>query len=91
MWNARGTESRVTSYGFNWDKWTTGTPTQRLALVPAGQQHILEQDNGKKRWIQVVKELSRAFALCAASEEATKTREGIGLRDKTRRRSWPDG
>jgi type I restriction enzyme R subunit len=28
-------------HGFNWDKWTTGKPTERLALIPAGQEHIL--------------------------------------------------
>ena len=22
-------------HGFNWDKWTTGKPTERLALIPA--------------------------------------------------------
>ena len=49
-------------HGFNWDKWTTGKPAERLALVPAGQEHILEQEDGKKRWVQVVTELSRAFA-----------------------------
>ena len=47
-------------HGFNWDKWTTGKPAERLALVPAGQEHILEQEDGKKRWVQVVMELSRA-------------------------------
>ena len=64
-------------HGFNWDKWTTGTPTERLQLIPAGQEHILEQQDGKKRWIQVVTELSRAFALCAASEEATAIRDDV--------------
>jgi type I restriction enzyme R subunit len=29
-------------HGFNWNKWTTGKPTERLALIPAGQEHILE-------------------------------------------------
>ena len=57
-------------HGFNWDKWTTGKPIERLALIPAGQEHILEQEDGKKRWVQVVTELSRAFALCAASDAA---------------------
>ena len=66
-------------HGFKWTKWTTGTPTQRLALIPAGQQHILEQENGKKRWLQVVMELSRAFALCAASEEATEIRDDVSF------------
>jgi type I restriction enzyme R subunit len=64
-------------HGFNWDKWTTGTPTERLQLIPAGQEHILEQEDGKKRWIQVVMELSRAFALCAASDEATEIRDDV--------------
>ena len=27
-------------HGFNWDKWTTGKPAERLALIPAGQEHI---------------------------------------------------
>jgi type I restriction enzyme R subunit len=64
-------------HGFDWDKWVTGTPTERLQLLPAGQEHILEQEDGKKRWIQVVTELSRAFALCAASDEATEIRDDV--------------
>ena len=66
-------------HGFNWDKWTTGKPAERLALIPAGQEHILEQEDGKKRWVQVVTELSRAFALCAASDEATAIRDDVSF------------
>ena len=66
-------------HGFNWDKWTIGKPTEQLALLPAGQQHILEQEDGKKRWVQVVTELSRAFALCAASDEATEIRDDVSF------------
>jgi type I restriction enzyme R subunit len=66
-------------HGFNWDKWTSGMPAERLALLPAGQEYILEQDDGKKRWVQVVTELSRAFALCAASDEATTIRDDVSF------------
>ena len=66
-------------HGFNWNKWTTGKPTERLALIPAGQEHILELADGKKRWVQVVTELSRAFALCAASDEATEIRDDVSF------------
>ena len=66
-------------HGFNWTAWTTGKPTERLALIPAGQEHILEQEDGKKRWLQVVTELSRAFALCAASDEATEIRDNVSF------------
>ncbi len=66
-------------HGFNWAQWTTGTPAERLALIPAGQQHILEQENGKPRFVQVVSDLSRAFALCAASDEATAVRDDVSF------------
>jgi len=66
-------------HGFTWDKWTTGTPTERLQLIPAGQEHILEQEDGKKRWVQVVSELSQAFALCSATDEATAIRDDVSF------------
>ena len=66
-------------HGFQWAKWTTGKPAERLALIPAGQQHILEQEDGKQRFVQVVTELSRAFALCAASDEATAIRDDVSF------------
>jgi type I restriction enzyme R subunit len=66
-------------HGFTWSKWTTGTPVERLALIPAGQEHILQQEDGKKRFVQAVTELSRAFALCAASDEATRIRDDVSF------------
>lgn len=66
-------------HGFDWSKWTTGKPAERLALLPAGQEHILQQEDGKKRFVKVVTELSRAFALCAASEEATVIRDDVSF------------
>ena len=56
-----------------------GKPTERLALIPAGQEHILEQEEGKKRFVQVVTEISRAFALCAACDEALAIRDDISF------------
>ena len=66
-------------HGFDWSKWTTGKPTEKLALLPAAQEHILEQDDGKARFVQVVTELSRAFALCAASDEATAIHDDVSF------------
>jgi len=66
-------------HGFSWKKWTTGKSGERLALLPAGQEHILQQDDGKRRFLQVVMELSRAFSLCAASEEATAIRDDVSF------------
>ena len=66
-------------HGFHWGKWTTGTPSERLSLIPSGQEYILDQPEGKKRFIQVVTEISRVFSLCAASEEATAIRDDISF------------
>jgi type I restriction enzyme R subunit len=66
-------------HGFSWNKWTTGKPAERLALLPAGQEHILAQEDGKQRWVQLIMELSSAFALCASSDEATKIRDDVSF------------
>lgn len=66
-------------HGFDWGLWKTGSGTQKLSLIPAAQEHVLELEDGKKRFIQVVMELSRAFALCAASDEATAIRDDVSF------------
>ncbi len=66
-------------HGFDWAKWTGGTAIERLALIPAAQEHILEQEDGKPRFVQIVTEVSRAFALCAASDEATAIRDDVSF------------
>ncbi len=66
-------------HGFNWDKWMTGTPTERLDLFPAAREHVLQQENGKQRFVQLVTDLSRAFALCAATDEAIELRDDIAF------------
>jgi type I restriction enzyme, R subunit len=66
-------------HGFDWSAWHTGTGTERLALLPPAQEHILNQEDGKRRFVQVVANLSRAFALCAASDQATEIRDDIAF------------
>ncbi|MEI6540850.1 MAG: DEAD/DEAH box helicase family protein, partial [Planctomycetota bacterium] len=41
-------------HGFDWGLWTTGTGVQRLSLIPAAQEHVLGQEDGKQRFIKVV-------------------------------------
>jgi len=41
-------------HGFDWSKWMTGTPAERLGLLPAGQEHVLQQEDGKARFTKVV-------------------------------------
>ncbi|MBY0502535.1 MAG: DUF3387 domain-containing protein [Bryobacteraceae bacterium] len=66
-------------HGFHWGKWLTGTPVERLALIPAGQEHVLQQENGKQRFAETVTALSRAFALCSSTDEALELRDDIAF------------
>ena len=66
-------------HGFDWSKWTTGTPQERLGLLPAAQEHILVQENGKDRCVQSVCELSQAFALAVPHEDAIRIRDDVAF------------
>ena len=66
-------------HGFDRSKWVTGTPAERLTLLPAAQEHILAQENGKDRCVQSVRELSQAFALAVPHEEAIRIRDDVAF------------
>ena len=65
-------------HGLAWSE-AAGDAKKTYAIIPAAQEHILEQADGKKRFVQVVTELSRAFALCAASDAATAIRDDVAF------------
>ena len=66
-------------HGFDRSKWTTGTPQERLGLLPTAQEHILAQENGKDRYVQSVRELSQAFALAVPHEAAIRIRDDVAF------------
>ena len=66
-------------HGFDWSQWATGTPAERLALLPAAQEHILQQDDGKDRCLDAVRALTQAFALAVPHEEALRIRDDVAF------------
>ena len=66
-------------HGFDWKKWTTGTPQERLGLLPAAQEHVLAQEDGKQRCLSAVLELSQAFALAVPHAETIRIRDDVGF------------
>ena len=66
-------------HGFNWSRWTTGTPQERLGLLPPAQEHILRQDNGKDRCVRAVRELSQAFALAVPHDQTLRIRDDVAF------------
>jgi type I restriction enzyme R subunit len=57
-------------HGFDRSAWITGT---------AAQEHVLAQENGKDRFLGVVRELSQAFALAVPHEEALAIRDDLAF------------
>ena len=66
-------------HGFNRSKWITGTPAERLGLLPSAQEYILAQENGKNRCMAAVRELSQAFALAVPHAETFRIRDDVGF------------
>ena len=66
-------------HGFNRSKWIDGTPAERLGLLPAAQEHILAQENGKDRCVQAVRDLSKAFALAVPHDDALRIRDDVAF------------
>src|SRR6266567_1761715 len=66
-------------HGFDYSPFISGTPGQRLAVIPAAMEHVLTQQDGKKRFMQVVTELSKAFALAVPHEQALAICDDVGF------------
>lgn len=65
-------------HGLDWTD-AVGDAKKTFALLPAAQEHVLAQVDGKIRFVEVVTLLSRWFALCAASPEATEIRDDVAF------------
>ena len=66
-------------HGFDRTVWLDGAPAARLGLLPAAQEHVLAQENGKERCLQAVRELSQAFALAVPHEDALSIRDDVAF------------
>ena len=66
-------------HGFDWSHWLTGAPQQRLSVLPAAQEHILGQKDGKTRLLRAVTDLSQAFALAVPHHDALAIRDDVGF------------
>ena len=66
-------------HGFDWSKWFSKAATERLSVLPAAQEHILRQEDGKNRWLNAVHELSLAFALSVPHEDALRIRDDVSF------------
>jgi type I restriction enzyme, R subunit len=68
-------------HGYDYSRYLHGSPAERLRAIPGAMEHILggDRENGKKRFLQAVTELSRAFALAVPHEQALAIRDDVGF------------
>jgi type I restriction enzyme R subunit len=67
-------------HGFDYSVFfTSPKASERTNIISAAIDYVLGQEDGKKRYIQSVAELSQAFSLSVPNEEAIKIRDEVAL------------
>ena len=66
-------------HGFDYSSFFTGTPGERMRVVPAAMEHVLSLEEGKPRFMKAVSDLSKAFALAVPHEKALAIQDQVGF------------
>ena len=66
-------------HGFDRTAWVAGSPAERLGRLPAAQEHVLAQEDGKARCLSAVRALSQAFALAVPHPEALRILDDVAF------------
>lgn len=65
--------------GLMYEKYFTADTITKLRIILAAEEHILSLDNGKKRFIDEVTALSRAFAIAIPHAEAIEVKDEVAF------------
>jgi type I restriction enzyme, R subunit len=72
--------------GFRYEEYFTASTSEKLNIILAAENHILGLENGKKRFVDEVTALSRAFALAVPHEQAMDAKEEVAFFQAVRAR-----
>ncbi len=64
---------------FNWRKFFTLTPVEKLRFIPVIVDYIFSQENGEQSFIENTKNLLKAFAISVPHEKAMAIRDDVAL------------
>ncbi len=64
---------------FDYQGFFDAAPSQRLSIIPDAMEHILNQRDGKRRFLDAVNKLSKAFALSVPADETIEIREEVAF------------
>jgi len=70
---------RALFHQFDYSRFFIGTSSQRLSIIPAAMEHILVQPDGKKRFMEGVTRLAKAFALSIPDDRALSIRDEVAF------------
>jgi len=65
--------------GFAYEEYFEADTSRKLSIILAAEEHILSQDNGKKRFINEVTALSKAFAIAIPHDQAVDAKDEIAF------------
>ncbi|UBM62792.1 type I restriction endonuclease subunit R [Candidatus Sulfidibacterium hydrothermale] len=66
-------------YGFPYEEYFAADTSRKLNLILAAEEHILGLEDGKKRFVQEVTALSKAFAIAIPHEQALDVKDEIAF------------
>lgn len=66
-------------YGFNYEEYFEADTSKKLSIILAAEEHILGLEDGKKRYINEVTALSKAFAIAVPHEQAMDVKDEIAF------------
>jgi len=66
-------------HGFDYKSYFTGDTSKKLSIILAAEEHILGLEDGKKRFIDQVTALSKAFSIAIPHEEAMAVKDEVAF------------
>jgi type I restriction enzyme R subunit len=66
-------------HGFAYKHYFTAETSTKLSIILAAEEHILSLENGKKRYIDEVTALSKAFSIAIPHEEALAVKDEVSF------------
>ncbi|MCZ0931739.1 MAG: type I restriction endonuclease subunit R [Oligoflexia bacterium] len=73
-------------HGFDYKKYFKADTAEKLSLILSAEEHILNLENGKKRFIDEVTALSKAFALSVPHEKTIEIKDEVAFFQAVRAR-----
>ncbi len=66
-------------HGFDYEHYFTANTSMKLSIILSAEEHILSLENGKRRYIDEVTALSKAFSIAIPHEQAMAVKDEVAF------------